>query len=175
MKINNVNVDKIRKFFEEIKENPDKAKKSKKIEGEWNFNEEKPQFRSKIDFQNGSAEILADSPDFMGGSGIAPDPIQYCLFGLASCYAATFSSIASERGIKLSKLKVMAENKVNLSRTLGLSKEPIVEEVKLTLEISSDANKKEIIEIEKLANEHCPGVYCLTNPIKLLTEVKFNE
>ena|SRR3989339_429457 len=172
MRINNVNVEKIKQFLEEVKENSDKAKKSKKIEGEWDFNENRSQFKSKIEFQNGSMEILADSPEFMGGSGVAPDPIQYCLFGLASCYAATFASIASEKGIKLSKLKVTAENKVNLSMTLGLSKESIVEEVKLVLEVKSDSDKKEIEEAEKLANERCPGVYCLTNPIRLVTEVK---
>ena len=102
----------------------------------------------------------------MGGSGIKPDPVQYCLFGLAACYAQTFASIAAEKGIKLKQLNVAAENKVNLSKALGLSNEPIVENVKLQVNASSEG-KENLDEIKKLAEERCPGVYCLTNPIKL--------
>ena len=47
MKINNVDVEQIKQFLEEVKENPEKAKKSKKIEGEWDFNENGPQFKSR--------------------------------------------------------------------------------------------------------------------------------
>ncbi|MBI2652945.1 OsmC family protein, partial [Candidatus Woesearchaeota archaeon] len=103
--------------------------------------------------------------------GIKPDPVQYCLFGLAACFAQTFASIAAEKGIELKKLKVAAENKVNLSRALGLSNEPITEGVKLTVEVLSKADKSILKEIENLAKERCPGAYCLTNPIKLDIEV----
>ncbi|MBS3101917.1 OsmC family protein [Candidatus Woesearchaeota archaeon] len=102
----------------------------------------------------------------MGGSGIKPDPVQYCLFGLAACYAQTFASIAAEKGIKLKQLNVAAENKVNLSKALGLSNEPIVE--KAILEVKASGEKGENLdEIKKLAGQRCPGVYCLTNAIKL--------
>ena len=65
-----------------------------------------------------------------------------------------------------------AENKVNLSRALGLGNEPIVEKVKLSVEVLSEAEKDVLKEIESLAKERCPGVYCLTNPIKLDIELK---
>lgn len=102
----------------------------------------------------------------MGGSGLKPDPVQYCLFGLATCFAQTFASIAAEKGIRLKQLKVAVENHVNLSKALGLSDEPIVKNVKLQVNASSEGGKN-LDEIKKLAGERCPGVYCLTNPIKL--------
>lgn len=166
MKINNVNLEKAGAFAEEVKQDKSKALKIKRVEGTWNLKEGNVQFSSTLEHANGTTVIEADGPPFLGGSGIKPDPVQYCLFGLAACYAQTFASIAAEKGIELNKLKVAAENKVNLSKALGLSDEPIVE--KVTLEVNASANKGENLdEVKKLAEQRCPGVYCLTNAIKL--------
>ncbi len=166
MKINNVNMENAGAFAEEVKKDKSKALKVKRIEGNWNLEDGKVQFASTLEHANGKTIVEADGPPFMGGSGIKPDPIQYCLFGLAACYAQTFASVAAEKGIKLDKLKVAAENKVNLSKALGLSNEPIVE--KVILEVKAYGEKGEnLSEVKKLAEQRCPGVYCLTNAIKL--------
>ena len=173
MKLNNINLDKSKAFVEEVKADKSKAIKTKKVEGSWNFENGKPQFASTLEHPNGITIVEADAPPFMGGSGIKPDPVQYCLFGLAACFAQTFASIAAEKGIELKKLKVIAENKVNLSKALGLSNEPIVEKVKLSVEVLSEADKNRLKEIEELAKQRCPGVYCLTNPVKL--DIEMNQ
>src|SRR3989344_9264618 len=172
MKLNNINLDKAGTFVEEAKADKSKAIKIKKVEGAWNFNEGKPQFASTLEHANGITIVEADGPPFMGGSGIKPDPVQYCLFGLAACFAQTFASVATEKGVELSQLKIAVENKVNLSKPLGLGDEPIVENVKLFVTASGNGNLK---EIERLAKERCPGVYCLTNPIKLEIESNFGR
>ena len=169
MKINNVDVEKTGAFVEEVKQDKSKALKVKKVEGSWNLEDGKVQFSAVLEHPNGKTTVEADGPPFIGGSGIKPDPVQYCLFGLAACFAQTFASIAAEKGIKLNELKVSVENKVNLSKALGLSDEPIVENVKLKVNASSEG-KENLDEIKKLAEERCPGVYCLTNPIKLEIE-----
>lgn len=172
MKLNNINLEKAGAFVEEAVVDKNKAIKVKRIEGSWDFRQGKPQFVSLLEHANGSTVVEADAPPFLGGNGIKPDPVQYCLFGLAACFAQTFASIAAEKGIELKKLKVVAENKVNLSKALGLGNEPIVERVKLIVEVS-DVDKDKIKEIEQLAKERCPGVYCLTNPIKL--DIEMNQ
>ena len=169
MKLNNINLEKSSAFIEEVKQDKSKAMKVKRVEGAWNLENGKVQFISTLEHAQGSTLIEADGPPFLGGSGKKPDPIQYCLFGLAACYAQTFASIAAEKGIKLNELKVSVENKVNLSKALGLSDEPIVENVKLKVNAYSEG-KENLDEIKKLAEERCPGVYCLTNPIKLEIE-----
>lgn len=153
-------------FVEEVKKDKSKALKVKRIEGNWNLEDGKVQFTATLEHSQGTTVVEADAPGFMGGSGIKPDPIQYCLFGLAACYAQTFASIAAEKDIKLKKLEVNAENKVNLSKALGLSNEPIVEKVILNVNASGEKGES-LDEIKKLAEQRCPGVYCLTNPIKL--------
>ena len=166
MKINKVDMEKAGAFAEEVKKDRSKALKVKRIEGNWNLEDGKVQFAATLEHPQGSTVVEADGPPFLGGSGIKPDPVQYCLFGLAACYAQSFASIAAERGIKLKQLKVAAENKVNLSRALGLSDDPIVE--KVILEVKAFGEKGEnLSEVKKLAEQRCPGVYCLTNAIKL--------
>lgn len=171
MKIDNINLDKASAFVEEVKKDKNKAVKVKRVEGSWNFTEDKAQFTSTLEHADKATIVEADAPIFMGGNGLKPDPVQYCLFGLASCFAQTFASVAAEKGIKLDKLKIAAENKVNLSMALGLGNEPIVERVKISVEVSSEAEEDKLKDIENLAKQRCPGVYCLTNPIKLNIEV----
>lgn len=172
MSLNNFNLEAMAKFLEEVRENPEAAKRSKKVEGQWIFDEGRPQFEAKLGFKEGEQVLEADFAPSMGGGGRKPDPIQYCLFGVASCFAGTFMAIASMEGVPIQKLKIAVENKVDSSRTLGLSDNPIIEEVEATFTIKSTAPKEKIEEIEKLAQERCPGVYCLTNPIKLKTKIE---
>jgi len=169
MRLNNVDVEKAAAFVEEVKKDAGKAIKEKKVVGEWIFEDGKPQFRAILQHGENSTVAEADGPPFLGGSALKPDPVQYCLFGLAACFAQTFASIAAEKGVILKKLRVSAENKVNLTKAIGLGEKPIVERALLTVEVESNAPEK-IKEVEQLSRERCPGVYCLTHAIPL--EVK---
>ena len=171
MVTNNINLEALGKYFEEVKKDPSQAKKTKRVDGEWVLEQGRPQFKAELNFEQGSEIIQSDFAPFMGGWGSRPDPIQYCLYGLASCFAGTFAAIASQEGVVLKKFKVSVENKIDLSRTLGLSENPIVEEMILTSVIESDASKDKIAEIMDLAVQRCPGVYCLTKPIPLKTNL----
>ncbi len=168
MKQNNIDVDRLSSVINEVKTDFEKGKRVNKIEGEWNLGEG-PQFLSDISFEKGKVVLKADQPSFLGGGGTEPGPMHYCLFGLASCYTATFVTMASMEGIRLKKVKVTAEGKMDFSWVFGLSNNPITEGIKITLFVQSDASEKELKRIEALAYERCPAVYCLTNPIKLET------
>jgi len=171
MKINNVDMQQAAAFANEVQKDKSKAIKVKKITGSWNFPEGNPQFSAVLAHASGTTTVEADAPPFLGGAGQKPDPVQYCLFGLAACFAQTFASVAAEKGVTLSKLSVSAENTVNLSAALGIGNEPPTELVKITV-TASGAESSKLSEIEALARDRCPGVYCLTNPIQLQTELK---
>jgi uncharacterized OsmC-like protein len=171
MAMNNMNLEGMRNFVEEVKQDLSKSKKSKKVECTWNFDDGKPQMGSKVQHPKGQTLLQSDFAPFMGGSGLAPDPIQYCLFGFAACFAGTFMSMATMVGIKIQSLKVSAQNFMDLSKTLGLTGNPIVEKVKITTSVKSDAKEEQLKELERMARERCPGVYCLVNPIPLGSEL----
>jgi len=166
--INNVDIDKIKAFGEQLKIEPTKARKTQVIEGEWLIKEGGPQFKSKINFEGGQITFEADNPTFMGGSGRFPGPMHYCFFGLASCYTGTFATMAAILGIELQKLTTRVEADVNFSQVFGAGDQPIMEEVRVILQVVSDAPEKKIKEAEALALQRCPVVFTLRNPVKLV-------
>ncbi len=171
MKVNNVDVEKLKATVEAVSADLSKAKKVNRIEGEWNTGEGS-QFRATVQFEGGRMTLEADQPGFLGGGGTQPGPMIYCLYGSASCYAATFATMAAMEGIELKKMTIVAEAAVDFSRVFGLSDNPIAEGVKFTLTVDSDASADKLRELEELSKQKCPAVYCLTNPIPLTTELK---
>ncbi|MBI3752957.1 MAG: OsmC family protein [Deltaproteobacteria bacterium] len=171
MKLNNIDVAKLKGTVEALSKDLSKAKKTNRIEGEWNLGDG-PQFSAAVEFENGKMKLMADQPTFLGGGGQQPGPMIYCLYGSASCYAATFATMAAMEGITLKRLKVTAESYIDFSKVFGLSENPIAEKVKFILHVESDAPKNKIAELEELAKKRCPAVYCLTNPIRLETTLE---
>ncbi|HID05438.1 MAG TPA: OsmC family peroxiredoxin [Aigarchaeota archaeon] len=169
--MNNVDVDKLRKFVEDVKKDPAQALKKKSVEGSWVFEEGKPQFVAKLEYPNGGVTLSCELPPFAGGWGTSPDPIQYCLYGLAACFAATLMATATGEGIELRKLEVRAENEIDLHKNLGLSKDPIIKKVRLVVR-ADGPSEAEMQRLIKLAEERCPGVECVTSSIPFETSLE---
>jgi uncharacterized OsmC-like protein len=54
-----------------------------------------------------------------------------------------------------------------MSKSLGVSENPPVEAIEFEVMVDSDATFEELLKVKKLADERCPGVYCLTHALKL--------
>ena len=166
-RINNVDIDKVKAFGEQIIIGHSNARNTQVIEGEWLLKEGGAQFQSTIEFVGGQTIFEMDNPTFMGGSGNLPGPMHYFFYGLASCYTGTFATMTAMLGIKLKKLTTRVEADVNFSQVFGLEDQPIMEEVRITLHVVSDAPEEKIKEAETLALQRCPVVFTLINPVKL--------
>ena len=169
--MNHINEKALGKTIEMFSKEPEKAVKEFSVEGEWILEEGAPQFRSRIPFERGEATLSMDNPTPMGGSGSAPNPLQYCLFGLASCFASTYMMVATQKGVAIDRLSVRVENRVDMTRPLGLSDNPLTEGVRILLRVTSEAEETVLREIEELSRKSCPAVYCLTQPIPFTVEV----
>jgi len=166
-KMNNVDLDKIMVFGEEIKKNSSKARRTQVLEGEWNIREGRVQFHSPIQFEGGQTTFEVDNPTFMGGGGTLPGPMHYCFFGLASCYTGVFAIMATMLGIELKRVTTRVEADLNFSRMVGLGDQPPMEEVRVKLKVVSDAPVEKIKEAEELALQRCPVVFTMRNIVKL--------
>ncbi|MGH7545704.1 MAG: OsmC family protein [Gemmatimonadota bacterium] len=171
MGLNNVNVESMQAFAAEVERDPNAGRKSKKVVGEWNFKDGEPQFRATMEFPAGTQVTECDFLPPMGGRGLRPDPVQYCLYGFAACFASTYAAVAAAENVPLKKLRVAIENRLDLSRALGVSDRVPIEDVVLTLEVEADAPKAKLEELRRAAEDRCPGVYCMTNPIPLTTRL----
>lgn len=171
-KTNNVNVQAMRDFARQIEKDPATAKKLKTVTGRWVFEAGKPQFSAAVDYPKGKLTIETDFAPFMGGEGLRPDPVSYCMYGFASCFAGTFAAVAAAEGVELKELEVTIENEIDLSRPMGVADRPITEGMTATLRVVSAAPADKLQEIQRLAEERCPGVYCITNPIPFTSRLE---
>lgn len=107
--INNVDLDKIIETTKSGKKEKLTLRKPVKLYGEWNLDLGKGyQFRTELSYEKGKQVIEIDSPSFLGGNGNRLGPMAYCVAGIASCFIATFVTVASSKDIRLSKLNVSA-------------------------------------------------------------------
>ena len=170
--MHNVNVDALEQTAAQAESDPEAAVQQVSFDGEWQTKEGRPQFQTTIAIPNGEPVMLeADFPPPMGGTGSAPNPLAYCFWGGLACYAMTYAQEAARQGVELRALKARAEAEVDMSRALGVTDNAPVEQIDWYLEVDADASPEKLDELKQIADDHCPGVYCLRNPVGLTTHL----
>lgn len=87
----------------------------------------------------------------------------------------TFASEAAREGVELKALHGRITTVVDMSRALGLSERPPVEEITWTLDAIAEASSEVIDNLKSRADERCPGVFCIRNPMPLVTRVEASQ
>lgn len=170
--MHNVNVAALEQTVAKAQEDPGTVKQPVAFDGEWQTQEGRPQFRASIPVPNGEPVIFeADFPPPMGGTGSAPNPLAYCFWGGLACYAMTYAQEAARQGIELRAVRARTEAAVDQSRALGVTDNPPLDRIDWHLEVDADAPREKLEELKKLADEHCPGVWCVQNPVNLHTHL----
>lgn len=172
--INNTDLDKISQTVNNGKSDKLTLKKPVKLRGEWNFVPSKGyQFKTELAYEKGKQVIEIDSPSFLGGNGNRLGPMAYCVAGIASCFIATFVSVAATKGIRLSKLNVNTECIINFAKTFDIADEPITEGINFEIEAQSDnADKQQLQQLVKMAEERCPAMYSMKHEVKVNAFIK---
>ena len=171
---NNVDLNKISKTIEEGRNDLATLRRPVKLAAEWNLNPDKPyQFKTELAYEKGKQVIEIDSPSFLGGNGNRLGPMAYCVAGITSCFIATFVTVASSKGIRLSKLNVNAQCNINFAKTFDIADEPITEGIEFQIEAESqDADKQQLEEIIRLAEKRCPAMSSMMHEIKVNAIIK---
>lgn len=84
----------------------------------------------------------------------------------------TFAQEAALKGVELRALRARVSTQVDQSRALGVTDNPPVDKMDWYLEVDADAADEQLQDIKRLADEHCPGVWCVRNPIQLDTHLE---
>jgi uncharacterized OsmC-like protein len=167
--VNNIDLDKISQTVGNGKRDKSTLRKPVKLQGEWNFDPNKGyQFKTELSYEKGKQVIEIDSPSFLGGNGNRLGPMAYCVAGIASCFIATFVSVAATKGIRLSKLNVNTECIINFAKTFDIADEPITEVINFEIEAQSDSgDKQQLQQLVKMAEERCPAMYSMKHEVKV--------
>lgn len=167
--VNNVNLDKIAETTINGKKDRSTLRKPVKLQGEWNLDSTTDfQFRTELSFEKGKQIIEIDSPSFLGGNGNRLGPMGYCVAGIASCFIATFATVAASQGVILTRLDASVECNINFAKTFDVADEPITEGITFKIVADSDnADKSMLKRLLKLAEERCPAMYSMSHIIKV--------
>lgn len=169
--MHNVNVKAVGRAAEQAQADPSSVRQPVELGGEWQVAEGAPQFRATIPYPNGEVELSCDFPPPLGGTGAAPNPLVYCLWGGIACYAMTFALEAARADIELRALRGTITTEVDQSRALGVSERPPVEQIAWELDVDADASAELLEDLRSRADDRCPGVYCMRNSIPLVTRL----
>lgn len=169
MIINRVEVDRFNETVKEAKNDPSKTKKVIEFEGNWELGKTGPQFSTKMNLEKGGEFLIqSDEPISLGGGGTAPNPVQYALYGIAACFAATFAKWTAMEGIVLEQFKIKVRADMNLSASFGFSQRPappIYESIKFEITVDSGMSPEELERFKEITKQRCPCYYCLTTAI----------
>ncbi len=169
--VNGIRVDNLRAFIDEARNDPARARLKSSVEGHWNDNGKGAMFTLWMETAGGKMGIKVDEFPFLGGTGVAPNPIQFYIGGAVACYANSFAKKAAAMGVTFIDMQVHGEGEMNISRSLGLSDEPILEGMKISIKLKTEASEEQLQEIKELADYSCPALYCLKNEINVDTSV----
>ncbi len=170
-RLNNLDLQKLQETRQKLETGELPSDKVFSVTGEWLL-EGPAQFRAVLEFPQGSMLLQTDQPPPSGGGGNFPNPVQYCVFAMAACYATTYATLAAEKGIALQKLRITAETVTNMRAVFGLEEGPIVRSVRLHLEVAAEAPPEELDSLRRLADEKCPAAFTVQNEIPFSSELR---
>jgi uncharacterized OsmC-like protein len=171
MPLNNIDLAQVIEYREEMRKDPTEAKFTAKIQGEWIFDGDGPQFRASVPVKDGTYIMEASHPNFSGPRKF-PGPMAFGLFWFAACFTSTFMTDAALQQVQIDQVKTRVEADLNYLAQFDLGDAPLVEEYRIFLEVKSGAPEKKIREIKDRALKGCMGMYTITHAIRLKAEVR---
>ena len=111
--------------------------------------------------------LEADHPAVLVGEDSAPLPIEYLLYGLASCIMSGVANIAAARGVTLTEVEASVEGDMDLRGILGLSAgvRNGYQNIRANFTIKGDAPEEKLRQIVEQAKARSAVYDVLTNGV----------
>ncbi|MGF1587514.1 MAG: OsmC family protein [Bacteroidales bacterium] len=116
-------------------------------------------------------EIIVDEPESLGGTDVAPNPVEYVLAAFAGCLNVMGHLVAGEMGFGLRSLKIDIEGSLNPAKLFGKSEEDRAgyKEIVIKLTPDCDAGDDTLSKWLHAVETRCPVSDNLQNitPVKV--------
>ncbi len=115
-------------------------------------------------------EIIVDEPESLGGTDVAPNPVEYVLAAFAGCLNVMGHLVAGEMGFELRSLKIDLEGNLNPAKLFGKSEEERAgyKEIVVKLTADCDADDETLEKWLHGVESRCP----VSDNLQNLTPVK---
>jgi uncharacterized OsmC-like protein len=116
----------------------------------------------------------ADHPKVLVGGDQGPAPVEFLLYGLASCLTAGIANVAAARGVKLTEVESTVEGNLTLLGILGLSDEVRngYDSIQVRFKIKGDAPEEKLREIVRQSQARSAVYDVITNGTAVAVEVE---
>lgn len=113
--------------------------------------------------------LEADHPAVLVGADNAPLPVEYLLYGLASCITSGIANIAAARGVTLTEVEAKVEGDIDLRGILGLAGDVRngYDKIRATFTIKGDAPEEKLRQIVEQSKARSAVFDVLTNGVSV--------
>jgi uncharacterized OsmC-like protein len=114
--------------------------------------------KTKVEVNVGGYSFEIDEPESEGGTGSAPNPVEYELGALTGCLNVVAHLVAKEKGVKLESLDIDASGELNPAKFQGQGTDERAgfQEIELDIEAETDTDDETLKQIFEEAEERCP-------------------
>ncbi|MGD8428438.1 MAG: OsmC family protein [Balneolaceae bacterium] len=120
--------------------------------------------------------MRGDHPPELLGNNTGPTAVEILMSALGACMAGTFAAQATAREVKIDKLEVDLESKIDINGMFGLMPiRPGLSDVKLSFRVESDADMTVLQEILEEAQALSPVFDSVTKPVEVNVDLEKTE
>ncbi len=164
--LNDVNLEAVGALAGAINDDPNRAATTWSASVRWTG-----AFRSEATVRQ-FAPVPSDEPAGLGGTDLAPNPVEQLLGALGNCLAVGYAANASATGIELRDLRIELEGDLDLRTFLGLHHGNAgFESIRATVHIDSDASSDQIETLHHRVTTTSPVGHTLSRAVPVAIDL----
>jgi len=103
-------------------------------------------------------EFAVDEPEELGGTNVAPNPVEYILGALAGCINVVGHTVAQEMDMAIDDIEIEIEGDLDPAKFLGADPEPRAgyQNVRVDVTVETDADESTVATWLESVRERCP-------------------
>lgn len=177
--VNGVDVDRLFKTIDLIKEKPEMAKfnfraRNKWVNGGHSHTTIKNFYGAKgVHPHENPFELDADEPPLLLGEDKGPNPVEHALNAVAACVTAAMVYHGAAKGIKIKGIESRVEGDLDLRGFLGISDDIPVgyKNIRIHFKIDADISDEEKEELVKMGHKYSPVFNTISNATPVVAQL----
>jgi uncharacterized OsmC-like protein len=185
-RINDVNLDEIKKVDAAVRENPGLGKCGFYAKSRWQRGTKTEVAVGRITAGAGTVDlapptrrltIMVDEPPFLGGVDDGPNPVEVLLSALAGCVTAGIATNGAMFGVPIDAMEIELEADVDARGMLGHDKSVRngVTDIRYTVTIESPASEEQVRRCKETIDRKSPVRDTLANPVNITSKLVFKR
>lgn len=117
--------------------------------------------------------VTVDEPESLGGGDAGPNPVEYALLALGSCWAITYRFWAAKLGMRIDSCTVDVSGALDVRGVFGLDEvRPGFTDVRVRIELAGPESAEDYSALARAVEAHCPVRDIFANPTPVTAVVQ---